>query len=513
MALGIAFAASACGSNPASSGGVDASADASPEADTAVDPAPVVANCAAPAGAFVPLATRCGHFVDAQGRVRVLRGVNARVLGVFDADLGAGHDPRIVTFPLPAADLVRMRRIGFDVLRLPLDWSALEPNDTSPPTYDSSYLDRVAQVVADAKAADVQVLLDFHQDAFSKWIGQDGAPLWAISPAPASIDYGPLDLGTASLSSVVQNAFATLISATSTDAVALRGRYAAAIAAVAKRFAGDTTVIGIELMNEPQATDDQLRAFHATLVPTVRQADPARLLFFEPPATRNLIDSAEVPTQPLSDATGKPFDGVVYAPHVYTQVFNPGDKTSFINSFTLDDLLPSNQNAREEAQGWQAPLFIGEYGWGPTGDRFPDYIGDQLIAQDMVMASSTWWTWKEAPPGGSWGMFDYDAATATWTERTEVRQTFARVQPRAIAGWPTQWSYDKTAQRFDLVMQTDASVHGPTVLHVPTPEDGPTGWQVSCDGHPVVASPDVHGDVSVDCAGVGRHEIIVSPTR
>lgn len=138
------------------------------------------------------------------------RGINARVAGLFDVDLGPGKVPLMEVPTLPDEDLVRMRRIGFDLVRLPLNWSAIEPTDTDPPTYDAAYLDRVVAFVAAARRADVRVLLDFHQDAYSKYVGQDGAPLWAIQPPPDKLLEGPLtDLSARITSTQVQRAYVT----------------------------------------------------------------------------------------------------------------------------------------------------------------------------------------------------------------------------------------------------------------------------------------------------------------
>jgi endoglycosylceramidase len=413
--------------------------------------------------------------------------------------------------PLTAADLSRMRAIGFDVLRLPIHWSAIEPNDAPPggaPTYDDAYLDRVAAIVALAKAADVAVLLDLHQDAYSKWIGEDGAPLWAIVPPPDKILDGPLtDLGARTLSQQVQRAFATFFSRTSGDGAKLRARFGAMLAHVAKRFAGDATVIGVELFNEPLATDDELRAFDEEAGLALRTGDARRLVFFEPPATRNLVDHASIAGKPLS------LPGVVYAPHVYTHAFTPGDDSAWQKSFTYDDLFPSNDSARQEADSWGAPLFVGEWGWGPNGVRFGDYVELQLDAQDATMSSSTFWLWKEANDQGNWGLFDHTGSSldAGWSERAAARKAFARVRPRRIAGFPQSWSWDAKSSRFTLDLVGDAAVTAPTIVHVPIAEDRPGPWRATCDGNELGATPDARGDVALSCNGPGKHRIVVEP--
>jgi endoglycosylceramidase len=462
------------------------------------EPARVVESpCKEAVSAF---GTRCGQLIDAEGRVVILRGVNARVRGVFDADLGPGKVPIMPPIPeLPASDLARMRRIGFDVLRLPIHWSALEPEEHEPPQFDEAYLDRVAKVVADAKAADVRVLLDFHQDAWSKWIGQDGAPLWAIVPAPTMILEGPLDLGARAQSPQVNKAFGTFFTPENADGKRLRSHFSAMVQKVAGKFAGDATVVGIDLFNEPVAADSQLRPFHEEMGAAIRKADAKRLVFFEPPGLRNLFDRATVPDSPLA------LEGTVYAPHVYTKVFTQGCDAACRDAFDLETLRPSNESARAEADGWKSPLVIGEWGFGPSDARYADYVGFQLDLQDQYMASSIYWVWKENDEGG-WGFYDHDMATDSWTERPKARKAFARVRPRAIAGWPLSWKWE--SKRFELVTVGDES-KAPTILWTPLPEDSTANWKITCDGVGISAARDAHGDLSLVCNGPGEHHLVV----
>ena len=110
-----------------------------------------------------------GRLVDERRREVTLRGVNARVEGVFDVTFGDG---RLPLEPIPAfddGDAATMARLGLNLLRLPISWSALEPVRGR---FDAAYLDRIAAVVALCRAHGIVVLLDFHQDAFSKEIGE-----------------------------------------------------------------------------------------------------------------------------------------------------------------------------------------------------------------------------------------------------------------------------------------------------------------------------------------------------
>ena len=77
----------------------------------------------------------------------------------------------------------------FNLLRLPINWSGLEPAEGQ---FEEDYLLRVDQVIDWCAEFGIYVLVDFHQDAYSKEIGEDGAPLWAIVPPPTELLEGPM---------------------------------------------------------------------------------------------------------------------------------------------------------------------------------------------------------------------------------------------------------------------------------------------------------------------------------
>src|SRR5579884_253982 len=86
----------------------DAAGDLAPGDATVTDVAPTPGGCAEVPGPFAPLSTRCGHFVDAQGRVVILHGINARVDGVFDVTLDRERTP---VEPVPAFALADAQRM------------------------------------------------------------------------------------------------------------------------------------------------------------------------------------------------------------------------------------------------------------------------------------------------------------------------------------------------------------------------------------------------------------------
>ncbi|MFO0616392.1 MAG: cellulase family glycosylhydrolase [Polyangiaceae bacterium] len=383
-------------------------------------PEEVVPPCAESVVPGAPFGTRCGQLVDAKGRVVILRGVNARVEGIFDVTFDDGRTALEPIPPIDATDFEAMKRWGFDALRLPINWSALEPTETG--GFDEAYLDRVEGVVDLADAADVVVLLDLHEDAYSKEIGEDGAPLWAIRPPPPMLLEGPLeDLAARRLSGPVLDAFETFFGP-SADGAYLRERFAAAAEHVAQRFAHHPAVMGVEIFNEPLADDAGIARLNDAAYARVHAAAPDKLYLFEPPATRNLIDTATIGTASIGPLS-------VYAPHVYTYAF-AADAGAI--PLTKDDLARSNLRAREEASGWHAPLVITEWGFDPKLPNAPDYFRFEQEAQDEAMASSFFWVWKESSQG-AWGCFDHDDVGGAFSERAATRAALAHVRPSRVA--------------------------------------------------------------------------------
>ncbi len=430
-----------------------------------------------------PLYSDGTHLREADGRIALLRGINARVQGVFDVTFSDGRTALEPIPPLQAADCARMRQLGLDLLRLPISWSALEP---SPGVFDDGYLDRVDAAVQCAAGAGMYVLIDLHQDAYSKEIGEDGAPLWAIQPPPTMLLQGPLtDLDARRTSSQVTEAFNTFFD--TSDPAGLQAACFDALEHVAARWADDPSVIGFELFNEPPVGEQLVDAFHFAAAARVRAAAPHKLVMFEPSAVRNLFDFV-----PKAKAAF-PVRDAVYAPHVYTFVFY-SDQTNLQN-LTPDDLEPSVEGARAEATAWKTPLVIDEYGIGPTAPNADLWMGTEAELHDRFLASDAFWVWKEESQG-AWGVFDHDAATDTWTERPQVVGWLSRVHAARIAG-------TVTANEFDHVTRTlHLEAHGtggkPHDIYVPSGT-----YTIACNGQPVSAArDDANGLVSVVCEGV-----------
>src|SRR5262249_39232220 len=118
---------------------------------------------------------------DAVGRTLVLRGVDV---------MGAEYTPTAQPLPYDATDFAKIRALGATVVRLPIAWANIEPTKGH---YAATALARARQIVADAGAAGLLVVLDMHQWNWSPCFGGNGMPEWATNPCPHMSTGTPAD--------------------------------------------------------------------------------------------------------------------------------------------------------------------------------------------------------------------------------------------------------------------------------------------------------------------------------
>jgi endoglycosylceramidase len=423
-----------------------------------------------------------GHVLrDARGRTLTLRGFNVKVDPIFDVTFADGTPPRETIPPLDASDLTLIKQNGFNVLRLPVDWSAFEPTQGQ---YQTAYLDRIARFLDLVRPFGIYVLLDFHEDGWSKWICEDGAPQWA-EPALVGTPDGGVAVGDCHSSNDALNAHAAFFA----DTNQLQEAYAAMYTQFATRFASDETVFAYEIMNEPIAGDPVIQAFSVKLAQAIRAVDAKHLVLWEPSAMRNLFDNAPLGTAPF------PVPGAVYSVHVYTKRVLADWPTR------VDD---SVDHARAEADSWGLPLMVTEFGCDSSPTDPPgaaDEVDRLLDGFDRDLASSTEWIWN---PGvvtrGADGGFD---TVMSAQPGQACLAHLARPYAPAVGGDVTQIAWDGRSLTVAFTGHPGVPAEHDVFWNLGTP-------QVTCDGASLTPpSPDDRGVITVDCGSdTGNHTLV-----
>ncbi|MFZ4673969.1 MAG: cellulase family glycosylhydrolase [Chlamydiia bacterium] len=132
------------------------------------------------------LIVKDGFFWDKDGaRVR-LRGINLS---------GASKTPSLKNdsyinrpFSIEEADghFTRLKDLGFNFIRYVITWDAIEPKGAG--IFDEEYLEYVDQFLRKAASYGFYILLDMHQDVFSRFFYGSGAPKWAIEAAGINLE-------------------------------------------------------------------------------------------------------------------------------------------------------------------------------------------------------------------------------------------------------------------------------------------------------------------------------------
>jgi endoglycosylceramidase len=443
------------------------------------------------------------QIVDPAGREVLLKGVNVDgLVDYFRPDLARSYpiapaayangacpadDPTVEGVDICNYDFAQLAPLGYDVIRLNISWSLLEP---TPGSVDATYLDRVAQVVAWAREAGVYVVMDMHQDAWSKYVytrssdscvaplqairGFDGAPLWAsehVVPACALNGVRELD-------AAVQEDFQKLYDdAAAPDGIGLQEHYANAVLALAQRFWREPTVAGYEIINEPspgfnavpgEVDATELFPFYGKVVNHVVSGLPGfrQLFFIEPNVERDVTDQSAIVT-PWS--TYSPYPNVVYAPHVYTGVFTLDQQVASRRFFPSEG---GYMSAISDAKALGLPLWIGEFGNNPADDGAVLRTSYEL--QDRFGLGGALWLWKENANDVNravfWGVYGPPFPPGT-AQPQRILYT-SRAFPLYTAGDARSFSYDPVAASFDLRAESPPVAPGArnlaTVIYVPS---------------------------------------------
>jgi endoglycosylceramidase len=424
-------------------------------------------------------------FRDGRGRQLLFRGYNSKTNGIFDATFTDGRTPNEVFPDFDEWGATRFEELGFSVMRLPMNWSAIEPQ---PLQYSETFFDKVAAVLAFAHEHHFYVIMDMHQDAYSKEIGEDGQPLWAIVPPPTMILQGPSDDSRRESGQVLAAGFSFFANANATDGRPLQQAYITAVQQVVKRFVGDSAILGWEAFNEPVILkQSQLDSFHEAFADGVHAIDADAPVLFEPVGTRNESDSAQVPDAPWSHGPG------AYAVHIYTGQFSIPDQMGWASE-DPNVLAPSMSHAVLEAAGWATPMFVTEFGCDVSQERGSLWLQAELDLQDQYLASSTVWAWEP----GDWGF-----RVQGTQERPQVTHTVSRMYPRAVSGDLVAIQRKAPSDMVVQYNQTAATLGQENEVSVSA--DYVVGVSILCDGKPVPFAP-ATGRATFVCPGsVGPH--------
>ncbi|MGH7705913.1 MAG: glycoside hydrolase family 5 protein [Candidatus Dormibacteria bacterium] len=361
-----------------------------------------------PASAGLPwLSTRDGKIVDARGRTVLLRGFNDGTL------LQVGGQP--ASPPLTPADATLMQAEGFDVVRLPISWSLLEP---APGRFSQAYLRRIAQVVSLCARHDLYVVLDMHTEDFGVGFGGSGAPKWLSVPVVP-------DLKLPFLTPDWQRHLSPAVNAALTyfwlypDWQKL---YWEAWTQVVREFRNDPAVAGYDLYNEPHPLPvppaifetRALWPFYAQGITRLAKVDPNHLFIVE----GDLFSDLPTAIRPLAAKD------LVYSTHLYAGSLLPPN----FNGNPAPLRAELEQGLREAGQ-LPAAYWAGELGIDKDLPMAAGWAGDEISLANRFLTGWAWWQWNDPD---DWGVEQGDRPPdMSWLQ--VLAQPFIRAAPGRLS--------------------------------------------------------------------------------
>jgi endoglycosylceramidase len=458
------------------------------------------ATPSAPAPAL-PLSHVGRWITDANGRVVVMHGTNMvyKLAPYYPAAGGFG-----------SSDAAFLQRIGFTAVRVGVIWEALEPQ---PGVFDSAYLNQIAFTVKTLAQHGIVSLLDFHQDQLNEEFEGEGWPTWAIETNGLVNTKTPFSMGYEQ-NPALQAAFENFWSdKPGPGGIGLQERYAAAWRYVAQRFAGNQSVLGYELINEPfpgsdyetcivptgcSASDAQLTGMYRKVDRAIRTVDHTHLVFYEPYVTFDFGFQDHL--GPINDPR------TVFAWHDYCLTTSPcsSNATNFKNEAT-------------DIKATGSGTFLDEFGASTQGSELDTIV--TLADQNMV----PWTEWAYCvcgDPTGSpaEGIVNDPRKPKTGANLvTTTLEALVEPYPHVIAGTPASWGYNRKNKTFKLTYTTRrATGRGAfaagALSAIETPLfDYPGGYGARVSGGAIVSKRGASPLVIASCSGARTISVTVAP--
>ncbi|WP_214321571.1 cellulase family glycosylhydrolase [Nonomuraea sediminis] len=404
------------------------------------------------------------YVTDSRGRALILRG--------FNTSSSAKSTPDALP-EFTEADLQReYGDMGTNFVRFLIQWRAVEP---TPGTYDTKYLDKVAERVGWYAKRGYHVMLDMHQDLWGSGITPEGgagngAPGWAthLDGLPVATDQPTWEMYY--LEPGVIRAFDHFWNTTG-DHPELMDHYAGAWKAVAARFKDEPAVLGYDLMNEPWGGSVQGAAFESgplaelyrRCIAQIRSVDDDSWIFLEPQAVGANWGLPSALPHFDDPRPGPPMIG--FAPHLYPLPLDLGDDyTAGSKEWTDRTMGWWRDNTLRTARRIGGPVILGEFGLDMTRPGAADLVNR---VQDLGLSMSYW-----SRDPGAWGPYDDKG------KPTPLVAIYNRAYPRAIGGVPRKISYGDRS----LTVVFDANETGPSEFYLPnggTASEGESTWDPS----------------------------------
>ena len=469
------------------------------------------------------------YIYDANGRAVIFHGVNV----VYK------HAPYIA-YPDPgkpwnfdATDASRMQSLGFNLVRLGIEWQALEPGSGGPNqpgictpgtpgdphefnrAIALRYLSHVAATINLLASHGIYTLLDMHQDVYNSNFRGEGAPNWAVCTNNVPI----VPLGGRWSNNYASKTLQTAVGHFwSNDVVGnLQGQFDLVWQTVANYFKNNPWVVGYDPYNEPFSTETvsasgstftgNLQCFYTGrahegflangtsllncpsdvpsegVIPSIQAVDHRHLIFLEPDIY--WVTGGNIPSQlgPL------PFQRIVYNFHDYCGDRSPvtGDPTNLLRCLQAEETMAAEQDvtrlSMSSADQSNGPaIFMSEFG----ATSSVSMVGFDTEWAGISEVGWAYWAWKyyDDPTGSS-----AEGLVLPDGSYSPIVQVLSRTYPQEVAGNPQSFLFNPFTGAFSMIYTPSLGARGPTVIDIAASQHYPNGWCAAVRGGKMTSNP------------------------
>jgi endoglycosylceramidase len=371
---------------------------------------------------------------------------------------------------------------GFNVVRLGLFWSAVEPR---PGVYDDGYIRRFEQLNELLAAYGIHTVIDFHQDTWSERFDGDGAPSWATFGRTADQAFRAFWDGTKA-----------------SDGTDLQSHFIAAWMRVLQILNGSparTNILGLDPFNEPfpgsrygapcdrympcpAFEQSALAAFYRRWLTAVRASGDAHMVLPEGIAQ----NARQTPALPGFDDSQTAFNWHYYC----SSVVALPDPTApgIAKPCALPDVHAFERISDYAKRRLQQPWLLTEFG----GSQADTELAQEVDLLQRRFVSWIDWTYvasDDEPDRPITQRILLNPQKPGSEANAKASRLDALVVPyaQAIAGTPVACAYDRSSRTFTLRYRAESKA-AVTRLFVP-PRIYPSGYRIDVSGATVISSP------------------------
>jgi len=372
---------------------------------------------------------------DSHDREVLLRGVNVTALtDQFQVN------PRLPTVtPLRPRDYRKMEAFGFDVIRLAVNWSKLEPERGH---ISDAYVGKIAKVVNEAADHGMYTIIDMHNGGWGKYVatppdetcpdglrpshGWLGAPEWAtFTDGQTTCHDDKTNKRTPAVEAAWFNFWTNYKDPSWHDGLGIQDHLVDVWGTLGRRFANDSNVAGYDLLNEADPGGighGELSGydgrFDAAAIDAIRQSEAqaggfSHMAIFEP----NLTWTSNGLKSHTPDPGFTDDPNIAFSPHLYGRDVHTTTRPA---SAVIRDLKKQERITSRRAREYGAPLWVGEWSFSPWDTDAFKKLRAHVKIQDSHVLGAAWWQWKGAC--GAPQRFD-------GLDPTPNRQPFGNINP------------------------------------------------------------------------------------